>query len=262
MRPGLSVVAALAAAALAASVPADDAKEIAKLTRQLSKEKDHAKRAEAAERLGDLRAAAATPALSAALRDAHPAVREAAAGALWEMHEMPEAKAALPALEEAAAGEADLDVLVDLTGALRALDGDPSKYVPALRRIHDQAKGCGGRMYAAKALWGYGPSADLLPAVLQCVADADADAARDADRLLSRIVKARDAAAAVEGLAAAVAEGRRARAREAAARALASIGVRAQPALAALKQCAEGDADAGAREACRKAVLDVEVRSE
>jgi HEAT repeat protein len=128
------------------------------------------------------------PALAAALRDPDAGVRLSAAGALWEMREIEAAKQAIPALE-AALDDTDLDVLVNVTGALQALDGDPSKYVPALRRIRDEGS-CGDRIYAAKSLWGYGPPKDLFPAALECIGDRDPKVAEDASALLGRILKA------------------------------------------------------------------------
>jgi len=100
------------------------------LMQRLARDKDPEVRASAATSLGKMKAAGAIPVLTGALADAAPAVRAAAAVALWRL--APDSRGSVPALEKAL-GDATPLVRLNAAGALNALDaGTPSKMAAVL----------------------------------------------------------------------------------------------------------------------------------
>lgn len=177
----LSVLLAAAVPTLAA--PGDDA--FTSSIKKLSRSKDASERAEAAESLGKQGRAEAAAPLGDALSDPAPAVRAAAASALWALGE--KAKAAEPALWKAL-DDGDLGVVVHAAGALATLDAEPARLAPARRRCL-AAGDVPTRFLAARGLIGIDPPAGLLPHVLDYL---DLQAQRRADP--SADYRARDSA--------------------------------------------------------------------
>lgn len=122
-------------------------------------------RAEAAEGLGQMEMKEAVPHLVAALADKDAAVREAAAGALWNSSEV--AKEAIPALRKALADPATA-VVMRAAGALISMDEDATTMEEALRGVLQRGDDV-DRFLAARALIGIetadhlaGPIVDYL----------------------------------------------------------------------------------------------------
>ena len=118
----------------------------------------------AAERLGNLRAVEAVPALAAALRDKDSGVRSNAAGALLEIGEP--AKEAMPALREALL-DSDSTTVWNAAGALHNMGVVTTDLMPAYRRLLQDPE-CDMKVSAAVAIAEYAPPEELLPIALEC----------------------------------------------------------------------------------------------
>ncbi len=184
MRALVTVLALLAAAA-----PGFAADDVQKLLKTLTKDKNADDRARAAERLGDMKAVEAVPALAAALKDKDSAVRAHAAGALLEIGEP--AKAAMPALQEALL-DSDGTTVWNAAGALRNMGTVTTDLLPAYRRLLAD-RDCDMRVSAAKAIVEYEKPEKLLPIALGCLEDEDFTVAREAREVMTEIGKNRDA---------------------------------------------------------------------
>lgn len=154
--------------------------EAQKLMKKLAKSKDPEERHAAAERLGNMGATDAVPALAAALKDREPAVRAAAAAALWELKEA--ARDAMPALKEAL-NDPDGAVLINAAGALRQLDVVTTDLLPAYQRAL-QDEDCGVAVLAGLAAQEYLPPEDMLQVARTCQKDEDIEVQLRAGDLL------------------------------------------------------------------------------
>jgi HEAT repeat protein len=187
MRAGATlVVLALAAGAAAAD-------DIPKLVKTLTRDRSADDRARAAERLGDLKAVEAVPALAAALKDKDARVRAHAAGALLDIGEP--AVAAKPALQEALL-DSDSTTVWNAAGALRNMGAVTTDVMPAYRRLlqdHD----CDMRVSAARAIAEYAKPQELLPVALKCRRSPEHAVQREARELMAEIAKNREAVPAL-----------------------------------------------------------------
>jgi len=194
--PVTRALAAIVVLALAA--PAFAADDVQKLVKALARDKNADDRARAAERLGDMKAVEAVPALAAALKDKDARVRAHAAGALLEIGEP--AKAAMPALQEALL-DSDGTTVWNAAGALRNMGVVTTDLLFAYQRLlkdHD----CDMRVSAAKAIVEYAKPEELLPIALGCRKDEDSTVAREAREVMEAIGKSREAVPAlIESLA-------------------------------------------------------------
>ena len=184
--PTRGPLAAVLAFALAA--PALAADDVQKLLKTLARDKNADDRARAAERLGDLKAVEAVPALAAALKDKDARVRAHAAGALLEIGEP--GKAAMPALHEALL-DSDPTTVWNAAGALRNMGTVTTDLMFAYQRLlahHD----CDMRVSAAAAIVEYAKPEELLPVALGCRKE-DFAVAREARELMAEIAKRREA---------------------------------------------------------------------
>jgi HEAT repeat protein len=155
----------------------------------LGRSPDPRERAEAARRLGALKAAAGLPELTAALRDPDARVRAAAADALGTLGEP--AREAVPALRAALATEEDGRAIVEMAWTLIGLKTETRELVGPLRKAlrHHEPE---VRFSAALALHGDVPDAEVFPAFLETVGTPLGRAQRsetDPVRRLNRIVK-------------------------------------------------------------------------
>ena len=131
----------------------------------LSRHRDAARRAEAAEYLGSFTYPDVIAALAAALQDADARVRAAAAGALWESGKASES--ARPALLRALDDPAT-SVAIRAAGALEALGVPESELVRARRRVFETPGVSNVDQYmAARGLIGHVQPGVLLQPVVQ-----------------------------------------------------------------------------------------------
>jgi HEAT repeat protein len=182
---------ALFVLALAAAASAAD--DVPKLVKTLARDKSADDRARAAERLGDLKAVDAVPALAAALKDKDARVRAHAAGALLEIGEP--AIAAKPALQEALL-DSDSTTVWNAAGALRNMGAVTTDVMPAYRRLlqdHD----CDMRVSAAQAIVEYAKPEELLPVALKCRRSPDHAVQSNVRELMGDIAKSREAVPAL-----------------------------------------------------------------
>ena len=183
----------LLAVALAAPAPAAD--DVQKLVKTLTRDKSADDRARAAERLGDLKAVEAVPALAAALKDKDARVRAYAAGALLDIGEP--AASAKPALQEALL-DSDSTTVWNAAGALRNMGMVTTDVLPAYRRLLGDRE-CGMRVSAAQAIVEYAKPEELLPIALDCRKSDDHEAQSNARELMRDIAKSREAVPALIG---------------------------------------------------------------
>jgi HEAT repeat protein len=242
-----ALVVCLGTAAHAGS-PAEEAQ---KLIKKLTRDKNAENRANAAERLGNMKAAEAVPFLAAALKDKESSVRSSAAGALLEMGEA--AKDAQPALQEALL-DSDSTTVWNAAGALHNMGVVTTDLLPAYRRLlndHD----CDMRISAANAISEYATPAELMPIALDCrntptrdFADGD-----DVRHLMATIAKDK---AAIPLLAQTLERDPDWEVREWAAKALGDQGTKARSAIPALKGALQ-DRDDRVRTAAERALARV-----
>jgi HEAT repeat protein len=174
------VLAASLSLAVSPAVAESKREEAQKLMKKLAKSKDPEERQSAAERLGNMGATDAVPALAAALKDKEPAVRAAAAGALLDLKEA--AREAMPALKEAL-NDTDGAVLINAAGALHNLDVVTTDLLPAYKRaLRD--KDCGIAVLAGLAAQEYLPAQDMLNVARECQKDEDIEVQLRAGDLL------------------------------------------------------------------------------
>jgi len=131
----------------------------------LSKNRDPAKRAEAAEYLGSFTYPDVIAALAAALADPDARVRAAAAGSLWDSGKAsePARGALLRALDDPSAS-----VAIRAAGALEALGTPESELVLTRRRVFETPGVSGVDQYmAARGLIGHAQPQTLLPPIVQ-----------------------------------------------------------------------------------------------
>lgn len=114
------------------------------------KSRDAAKRAEAAEKLGELKIVEAVDVLIAALSDKDASVRRAAAGGLWDASDV--SQKAIPALKTALT-DPETAVVMRAAGALISMDIEPKEIAAPLRLVLDQGDSV-DRFLAARALIG------------------------------------------------------------------------------------------------------------
>jgi HEAT repeat protein len=232
------------AAAARAGSPAQEAQ---KLIKTLTRNKDAESRANAAERLGDLKAVEAVPFLAAALKDKDSGVRSSASGALLELGEA--AKDAMPALQEALL-DRDSTTVWNAAGALHNLGMVTTDLMPAYRRLLLDPD-CNMKISAANAISEYAPPAELLPVAIECRKTPTPDFSHgdDARTLLSTLAKDKAALPLiVEQLREADWD-----VREWAAHALGDAGPRAKVAIPALKAALQ-DPDERVRAAAEQAL--------
>src|ERR1051325_4798040 len=127
------------------------------------KSRDVDTRVEAAESLGRMHSADAIAPLAAALSDANPRVRRAAAGALWDAHDL--AKPAMPALRTALA-DTELAVVMRAAGALIAMDVPEAELAEPLRKVL-RGGDTVDRFMAARALIGIEPGDRLVQPLVE-----------------------------------------------------------------------------------------------
>jgi HEAT repeat protein len=252
---------AAATLALIAAVSArggDPHEEAQKLIKKLSKDKNAESRSNAAERLGNMEAVEAIPALAAALKDKDSSVRANAAGALLKMAEAEQAKDAMPALQEALL-DSDSTTVWNAAGALSNMGTVTTDLMPAYRRLLLDPD-CDMKVSAANAISEYAKPEELLPVALDCRnargADFDFDTSGDARKLMGIVAKDK---AAVPLLAERLRSDRDPEVREWAARSLGDLGPAAKPALPALEG-ALADVEDAVREAAGKALKKVDPR--
>jgi HEAT repeat protein len=163
------------------------AQEAQKLIKTLTRDKDAESRANAAERLGNMKAAEAVPFLAAALKDKDGGVRSSASGALLELGDA--AKDARPALTDALL-DSDSTTVWNAAGALHNLGVVTTDLMPAYRRLL-QDPDCDMRISAANAISEYAPPAELLPLAIECRKTPTRDFAHgdDARTLLATLAK-------------------------------------------------------------------------
>jgi HEAT repeat protein len=182
---------ALLLAALAAPLSAAD--DVQKLIKTLARDRSADDRARAAERLGDLKAVEAVPALAAALKDKDARVRAHAAGALLEIGEP--AASAKPALQEALL-DSDSTTVWNAAGALKNMGLVTTALLPAYRRLL-QDSDCDMKVSAAQAIAEYEKPEELLPVALECRKAGIHAIERDARELMGEIAKNREAVPAL-----------------------------------------------------------------
>ncbi len=235
----------LAAAPLQAGTPAEEAQ---KLIRKLSRDKNADQRSMAAERLGNLRAVEAVPALAAALRDKDSGVRSNAAGALLEIGEP--AKEAMPALREALL-DSDSTTVWNAAGALHNMGVVTTDLMPAYRRLLQDPE-CDMKVSAAVAIAEYAPPEELLPIALECRGGParEYEVEKGVRSLMTSIAKDR---AALPLIVEALKTDRSWEVREWAARALGEAGLAARAHLPALRE-ALTDEDDRVRTAAERAI--------
>jgi len=170
---------------LTVSLAAQDAKEVARLTKTLARDRDAGARAEAAWDLGQMGATDAVPALTTALEsDSSVAVRANAAASLWHLGDA--SRSAIPALTKALDDPSGA-VVGNAAGALIKLGTPKSKIVPAYKRLLTLPK-CEDRVVALTALATDAPASDLFAHAWECseldrtLDSDDRSAARDAFR--------------------------------------------------------------------------------
>jgi HEAT repeat protein len=184
IRVALALAGALALA-VSPAVAASKREEAQKQMKKLAKSKDPEERRWAAEQLGNMGATDAVPALAAALKDREPAVRAAAAAALWELGEA--SREAMPALREALE-DTDGAVLINAAGALRKLDVVTTELLPAYQRaLRD--RDCGVAVLAGLAAQEYLPAQDLLNVGRDCQKAEDIEVRMRAGDLLRAATK-------------------------------------------------------------------------
>ena len=226
--------------------------EAQKLIKKLGRDKNPEARANAAERLGDLRAAEAVPALAAALKDKDSSVRSHAAGALLQLGEA--AKDAMPALQEALL-DRDSTTVWNAAGALHNMGIVTTDLMPAYRRLLLDPD-CDMKVSAATAISEYAAPAELLPIALECrkaVAGDFSDTASDARKLMAQVAKDR---AAVPLIIETLSSDDAWDAREWAAKALGDLGPAAKAGAPALRTALD-DPDERVRAAAEKALARV-----
>ena len=234
----------LCAVAAHAATPAEEAQ---KLIKKLARDKDAEVRANAAERLGSLKAAEAVPALAAALKDKDRRVRATAAGALVELGEA--AMDAMPALQEALLDSNGITVW-NATAALHNLGVVTTDLMPAYRRLLED-NDCDLRISAANSIREYAPPADLLHVALEC-RETPSRPFSDGDDVASLLRAIAKDPAAIPAMTAALTHPDR-DAREWAARSLGEAGLKAKGAKAALTAALE-DRDERVRAAAEQAL--------
>lgn len=126
------------------------------------KSRDAAKRAEAAESLGELKVVEAVDVLIAALSDKDAMVRRAAAGGLWDASEV--SRKAIPALRIALT-DPETAVVMRAAGALISMDVEPKEIAAPLRLVLDQGDSV-DRFLAARALIGIESGEKLAEPIL------------------------------------------------------------------------------------------------
>jgi HEAT repeat protein len=141
--------------------PSDRWELVERYTKEL-RSRDVWERVEAAESLGNLGMAEAVPPLMDALFDREPAVREAAASALWVSSEV--AEPALPALRKAL-NDPEPAVVVRAAGALLAM-GEPASSLAVALRFSLKEGDETDRFLAARALIGTDPADRLVHPIL------------------------------------------------------------------------------------------------
>jgi HEAT repeat protein len=224
--------------------------ESQKLIKKLGRDKDPEMRSLAAERLGNMKAAEAVPALAAALKDKDSSVRASAAGALLELGEA--SKDAMPALQEALL-DSDSTTVWNAAGALHNMGVVTTDLMPAYRRLLQDPE-CDMKVSAANAIREYAPPADLLPIALECrkAPVPDFAASNGTRELLTSIAKDRAAIPLiVESLA-----DRDWEVREWAANALGGLGMAAKAGIPALRAALD-DPDDRVRAAAERALARV-----
>jgi HEAT repeat protein len=239
----VTLVLSLGATAWAGS-PAEEAQ---KLIRKLTRDKDAEVRANAAERLGDMKAAEAVPALAAALKDKDRGVRASAAGALLDLGDA--AKDAMPALQEALL-DGDSTTVWNAAAALHNMGVVTTDLMPAYRRLLEDNE-CDMRISAANAIREYAPPADLLAVAFECRTTPARDFS-DGDDVASLMRAIARDTGAIPAVTTALAH-REWEVRQWAARALGDHGPKAKSAVPALT-AALSDSDARVREAAEIAL--------
>jgi len=126
------------------------------------KSRDAAKRAEAAEKLGELKIVEAVDFLIAALSDKDASVRRAAAGGLWDASKV--SQKAIPALKVALT-DPETAVVMRAAGALISMDVEPKEIATPLRLVLDQGDSV-DRFLAARALIGIESGEKLTEPIL------------------------------------------------------------------------------------------------
>jgi HEAT repeat protein len=171
--------------ALGAAAGAGD--DVPKLLKTLARDKSAQDRAFAARRLGDLKAAEAVPALTAALKDKAAEVRWSAAGALLDLGEA--ARPAMPALQEALL-DSDSTTVWNAAATLHNLGVVTTDLMPAYRRLL-QDRDCDMQVSAAAAISEYAAPEELLPIAVGCrkAREGDFNTAGDARKLMAEIAK-------------------------------------------------------------------------
>lgn len=251
-------VVVLATFALLASGPAaragDPHQEVLKLIKKLGKDKDPEERSSAAERLGDLKAAEAVPALAAALKDKDSSVRANASGSLLKLGDA--AKDAMPALREALL-DSDSTTVWNAAGALSNLGVITLELMPAYLRLLQDPE-CGMKVSAADAISEYAKPADLLPIAIECrhatSEEVGEDPGSDARKLMNEIAKDKRA---IPLLVERLRQDRDAEVREWAARSLGDLGLAAKAAIPELES-ALSDTAGGVREAAGRALKKID----
>jgi HEAT repeat protein len=187
MRIVRTALALLSALALCVSPASAESKreEAQKLMKKLAKSHDPEERQSAAERLGSMGATDAVPALALALKDKEPAVRAAAAAALWELKEA--ARDAMPELKEAL-NDSDGAVLINAAGALRGLDVVTTDLLPAYKRALNDPD-CGVAVLAGLAAQEFLPPQDMLRVAKNCQKAEDIEVQMRAGDLLRAATK-------------------------------------------------------------------------
>lgn len=177
----------VAALVLALAASAGAADDVPRLLKTLARDKSAQDRAFAARRLGDLKAAEAVPALTAALKDKSAEVRWSAAGALLDLGEA--ARPAMPALQEALL-DSDSTTVWNAAATLHNLGVVTTDLMPAYRRLL-QDRDCDMQVSAATAISEYAAPEELLPVATSCrkATGGDFNTASDARKLMAEIAK-------------------------------------------------------------------------
>lgn len=141
------------------------------------KSRDAAKRAEAAESLGELKIVEAVDLLIATLSDKDASVRKAAAGGLWDASDV--SQKAIPALKVALT-DPETAVVMRAAGALISMDVEPKEIAAPLRLVLEQGDSV-DRFLAARALIGIESGEKLTEPILNYIRANTAPREKNAD---------------------------------------------------------------------------------